>query len=65
MQFAFGDAELSRLKLNFSLFCFKGDVGETSERRDGAHMGFSEHIDTILNCSELNCCLSFFGVFFF
>ena len=28
---------------------FKGDVGETSERRGGAHMGFAEHIDTILN----------------
>ena len=23
-------------------------AGETSERRDGVHMGFSEHIDTIL-----------------
>ena len=29
--------------------CFKGDVGETSERRGGAHMGFSERIYTILN----------------
>ena len=28
---------------------FKADVGETSERRGGVHMGFSEHIDTILN----------------
>ena len=28
---------------------FKGNVGETSERRGGAHMGFSEHINTILN----------------
>ena len=28
---------------------FKGNVGETSERRGGAHMGFSERIDTILN----------------
>ena len=28
---------------------FKGDTRETSERRDGAHMGFSERIDTILN----------------
>ena len=27
---------------------FKGDVGETSERRGGAHMGFIEGIDTIL-----------------
>ena len=28
---------------------FKGDVGETSERRGEAHMGFSERIDIILN----------------
>ena len=28
---------------------FKGNAGETSERRGGAHMGFSERIDTILN----------------
>ena len=28
--------------------CFKGDVGQASERRGGAHMGFSEHIDAIL-----------------
>ena len=28
---------------------FKGDVGETSERRGGAHMDFSDRIDTILN----------------
>ena len=27
----------------------KGNVGETSERRGGAHMGFFELIDTILN----------------
>ena len=29
--------------------CFKGNVGETSERRGGAHMGFSERIDTTFN----------------
>ena len=30
--------------------CLKGSVGETSERRAGAHiMGFSERFDTILN----------------
>ena len=29
--------------------CFKGNVGQTSERPDGAHMGFSERVDTILN----------------
>ena len=28
---------------------FKGNVEETSERRGGAHMRFSECIDTILN----------------
>ena len=28
---------------------FKGNVGETSERRGGAHMDFSERINTILN----------------
>ena len=33
---------------------FKGNVGETSERWGGAHMGLSEHIDTILNWTELN-----------
>ena len=32
---------------------FKGDVGETSERRGGAHMDFSESMDTILNWTEL------------
>ena len=34
--------------------CFKGNAGETSERRGGAHMGISECIDTILNRTELN-----------
>ena len=28
--------------------CFKGNVGETSERRDGAYMGFSARTDTVL-----------------
>ena len=28
---------------------FKGNVGGTSERRGGAHMGSSERIDTILS----------------
>ena len=28
---------------------FEGNVGETSERQGGAHVGFSERIDTILN----------------
>ena len=30
-------------------YSFKGNVGEPSERRGGAHMGFSERIDTLLN----------------
>ena len=29
--------------------CFKVNFGETSERQNGARMGFSEGIDTILN----------------
>ena len=29
--------------------CLKGNVGETSERWGGTHMGFSDHIYTILN----------------
>ena len=33
---------------------FTGNVGETSERRAGAHIGFSEHNDTILKRSETN-----------
>ena len=33
----------------FAWNSFKGDVGETSERRGGAHMGFSERVDTVLN----------------
>ena len=28
--------------------CFKGNIGETSEKRGGAHMDFSERIDVIL-----------------
>ena len=35
--------------LSKAQFCFKGNVGQISERRGGAHMGFSELIDTILN----------------
>ena len=34
---------------NIKTVCFKGNVGETSERRGGAHMGFSARIDAILN----------------
>ena len=34
--------------------CFKGNMGQTSERRGGAYMGFSERIDTILNRTELS-----------
>ena len=31
---------------------FKGNVVETSKRRSGTHMGFSEHIDTTFNWTE-------------
>ena len=31
---------------------FEGNVGETSERPGGAHMGFSEPIDTIFNWTD-------------
>ena len=34
--------------------CFKGNIGETSERWGGAHMGFSERIDIISSWTELN-----------
>ena len=34
------------------VFQIKGTVGETSERQGGAHVGFSERIDTIFQ--ELN-----------
>ena len=33
---------------------YESNVGETSERRGGAYMGFSERIDTILNPTDLN-----------
>ena len=39
---------------------FKGNAGETSERRGGAHMGFSERMDTILSKTELDCSFPFF-----
>ena len=29
--------------------CFKGNVGETSDRRVGAHLGFFDHTETSLN----------------
>ena len=32
---------------------FKGNIGETPERRGGAHIGLPERIDTILNWTEL------------
>ena len=32
---------------------FKVNIRETSERRGGAHVGFSERIDTILSRTEL------------
>ena len=33
---------------------FKGNTGETSERRDGANMGFSERVHTIPNRTALH-----------
>ena len=29
--------------------CFKGNIGKTSDRRGGAHMGIFKRMDTILN----------------
>ena len=37
--------------------CFKSNIGETSERRGGAHMGFSNRVDAILNWTELELIL--------
>ena len=34
--------------------CFRGDLVDISERPGGAHIGFSERIDTILSWTELN-----------
>lgn len=36
--------------------CFEGSVGEASDRRGGAFMGFPERIDIVLNWTELNSC---------
>ena len=33
--------------------CFKGNTEETSQSQGGAHMGLSEHLDIILNWTEL------------
>ena len=33
---------------------FKGNVGETSERRGGAHLDVSERIETLLNFTQVN-----------
>ena len=38
--------------VRWTLEPFQRQLGETSERHGGAHMGFSEHIDTILNWTE-------------
>ena len=43
---------LGRLAVNI-LASFKGNVGETSERQGGAHMGFSERKDTISKETDL------------
>ena len=36
--------------------CIEGSVGEASDRRGGALMGFHERIDIVLNWTELNSC---------
>ena len=40
--------------------CSSSSLGETSEKRGGAHMGFSERIDTIL--TELKLTLPLFDM---
>jgi len=40
--------------INWKWNCFKGNTRATSERQDGACMGFPECTDTILNCTELS-----------
>ena len=43
--------------------CFKGNIGESPERRGGAHMGFPECvIYTILNWTELSLTNDYYGV---
>ena len=37
------------INVHYYYNCFKGNAGDVSERRGGAHMGFSERIDTILH----------------
>ena len=39
----------SSIRPTSELFRFKGNIGEAPERRCGAHMGFPERGDTILN----------------
>ena len=36
--------------------CFESNTGNTFKRRGGAHMGFLEHLDIIVNWSGLHCC---------
>ena len=45
------------MKRCLRMFCtsFKGSTGETSERRGGAHTGFTQRIAAILNRKELKC----------
>ena len=49
------------LQTNIGTFS-KATLGETSERRDGAHIGFSERIDTILNWTEQGYTLVYGGI---
>ena len=34
--------------------CFKGNIGDISERQGAVHVGFSEHINITLNWTERN-----------
>ena len=45
--------ERGPLSITRKVNCFRGKVGETSERRGGALKDLSERIDTLLNWTEL------------
>ena len=43
------NAPSSAFNLDQHWNCFKGNIGDTPERRGGAHMGLAERIDTFLD----------------
>ena len=49
-----GGGGYAQTSLHKSWLGGKGNIGETPERRGGAHMGLPVRIDTILNWTELN-----------